>query len=512
MTSSLETPALGSVALVGAGPGDPGLITVRGREYLEACQAVVYDRLAHPRLLELVPESAERVYVGKKPGGHAATQDEIHEHLLRLARRGLRVVRLKGGDPFVFGRGGEEALVLREAGIPYQVVPGVTSGIAALAYAGIPVTQRNMAVGVSFFTGHEAAKSESQIDLSSLSKPGTTGVFYMGRRNLGSIVARLLEMGRSPETPVAMVEWGTHSRQRTLVSTLAAVEADADREAIQAPCITAVGEVVSLRPEMAWFDRRPLFGKKVLVTRARAQASSLVHLLEEAGAEVLEAPTIEIAPPEDSEALARGIARLEEAKWLLFTSQNAVHAWFQALAKAGKDTRALAGLEIVSMGPATTRSLQEHGIQPDWIPEESRAEGVLALLEGKTRPQELVLFPRAQEAREVLPEGLRSWGLEVEILEAYQTRRVDPGPEIEAALRAGEIDWVTWTSASTVENFHAAFSALPEAKELRSVSIGPITSKKARELGYEVTLEAPRARVEALAEVLIQSTQRAPCA
>lgn len=501
----------GTVYLVGAGPGDPGLLTRRGEALLRSCEALVYDRLGTEQLLDLAPPEAVRVYVGKQPGKNAATQDEIHAALLEQARAGRSVVRLKGGDPFVFGRGSEEALVLREAGIPFEVVPGVTSGIAAPAYAGIPVTHRAMAVGVTFFTGHEdPTKGESQLNLDSLARAGTTGVFYMGRKNLPKIAARLMELGRSPDTPVAMIEWGTYPRQRTVTATLGTAAAVAEAEGVRPPVITVVGEVASLRERISWFEDRPLAGRCVAVTRARAQASKLADRLRELGARVLEAPTIRIADPEDPAALREAAAKVGEFSWLVLASPNAAARFFGALGETGADARALAGVRVAVAGRATARALEGYGIRADLVPEPAGAEGLVKALERELSEGDRVLVPRSAIGREELLQGLRDAGATVVAVDAYRTVRVEVPSEIRQAFLDGEVDAVAFASASSVENFHAEL-ADAGAGRYKVAVIGPTTAAKAEELGYAPDVVAEEAHLEGLVAAVVRGLGQ-PCA
>lgn len=499
--SATRTP--GKVWLVGAGPGDPGLLTRKGAAVLARAQALVYDRLVHPELPGLAPKGCRRVFVGKTPGGVQTPQEEIHRILAGLAQEGLEVVRLKGGDPFVFGRGGEEALYLRERGIPFEVVPGVTAGIAAPAYAGIPVTHRAVAVGVSLFTGHEdPMKDESQLDLSGLARPGTTGVFYMGRRALPGIVARLTELGRDPATPAAMIEWGTYPRQRVVEATLGTLLARAEAEAVEPPVITVIGEVAALRRELAWFKPGPLAGRTIAVTRAREQSSELVATLSGLGARVVEAPTIAIAPPEDPAALEAVLGRLSSYAWVLFTSVNGVEKVFEALARLGRDARAFAPVRIGAIGPGTAAALAGRGLVPDLVPSRFQAEGVLEALEGRFAPGDRFLLPRAAVARDVLPETLVARGASVDVVPAYRTACVEPEPEVVELFAEGGVDLVTFTSSSTVENFHRTLGAKAR-RGFKVACIGPITAETATRLGYPPDLVAEESTIPALVEALV---------
>ncbi len=469
-----------TVFLVGAGPGDPGLLTVRAVALIAAADVVLYDRLIPPEALDHARADAELVYVGKQGGGPQMPQGEIDRLLVEHGRSGRRVVRLKGGDPLVFGRGGEEALVLREAGVEFEIVPGVTAGVAAPAYAGIPVTHRELASGVAFITGHEDPdKPESSLDWAALARfPGTL-VFYMGVRALPRIAERLQAEGRPAGEPVAVIERGTLPGQRTLVATLADVAARANEEQIRAPAVTIVGPVVALRDELAWLERRPLHGRTVAVTRARAQASPLAARLRELGAAVIEAPAIRTV------SLRAEIPDLQRYDGLVATSPNGVHELFARLLDSGRDARSLAGLHVAAMGPGTARAFGEHGVAPDTIPERSVAEGLIDALAGV--PLRRVLIARAREGRDVLIEALRDRGAHVDVLALYETLPEPLGADAVAAVKAA--DYVTFTSASTVR--HLLGAAGPDALDgPRLASIGPATSDALRAHDLEPDLEA----------------------
>ena len=506
-----------TVYLVGSGPGDAGLITVRGRELLRRADAVVYDYLAPAELLDEVPAEAERVYVGKKGFSAHVTQGEINELIAAKAREvaergGSCVVRLKGGDPFVFGRGGEEALALAEAGVPFQVVPGVTSGVAAPAYAGIPVTHRTVASTVTFVTGHEdPTKNESAVDwaaLAALAAAGGTLCFYMGMRNLGLVSGRLQERGLPAGFPVALVQWGTTARQRTLVSTLAAVEDDAREAGIGAPAIILVGEAAKLRDELSWFERRPLFARRFAVTRSRSQASGLVARLRELGADVIEFPTIAFAEPDDFGPLDEALARLGDYSWVVFTSVNGVDAFFERL---DGDARSLAGVRVAAIGPATAARLAQHGIVADVVPGEYRGEAVFeAMRDAGSLSGARVLIARAQEAREALPELLCEAGAEVDVVAAYKTvaPNGDGAEELARRLEAGDIDGVTFTSSSTARNLVALLG--DDAVALRNAmlfSIGPITSATLRDLGFDDIVEADEYTIDGLLAAILEENE-----
>ena len=468
----------GTVYLVGAGPGDPGLLTVRAAELIGRADVILHDRLIPPGVLDGARDDAEIVFVGKQGGGEQVPQREIDRLLLDRARAGKDVVRLKGGDPFVFGRGGEEALLCVEAGVPFEVVPGVTAGVAAPAYAGIPVTHRDLASGVAFVTGHEdPAKPGSALDWPAIAAfPGTL-VFYMGVRALPRIAQQLVAGGRPADEPVAVVERGTLPGQRTLLATLADVADRAAAERIRAPAITLVGPVASLREQIAWLERRPLHGRTIAVTRARPQASALAARLRELGATVIEAPAIRTQP------LDAELPDLAAYDLLCVTSPNGAHALFERLAAAGRDARALAGATVAAIGLGTARALAEHGIRADVVPERAVAEGLVEALAGATVTRALVV--RAREGRDVLPDALRERGAAVDVLALYETvaEPLDAG----TASTAAHADYVTFTSASTVRYFLAAAGSLDGP---RIASIGPATSAALRDAGLEPDVEA----------------------
>ncbi|MGZ6999683.1 MAG: uroporphyrinogen-III C-methyltransferase [Acidimicrobiia bacterium] len=467
-----------TVYLVGAGPGDPGLVTVRGAELLGRADVVVYDRLAHPSLLDLAPEAAERIDVGKAPGRVAMDQDGINATLVARGREHEVVVRLKGGDPFVFGRGGEEAEALIDAGIPFEVVPGITSAIAAPAYAGIPVTHRGLSTHVTIVTGHEdPAKGSTDTDWPALARAGGTLVILMGAGRLETIVDLLIEHGRSPDTPVAAVRWGTRPEQSTTRATLSTITA----LGVESPSAIVVGPVAGL--DLAWFETRPLFGRTIVVTRAREQASSLRARLDELGADVIELPSIAIEP------LPLGRPALDRYSWLVFTSANGVDGFFtRGLAEHGLDARALHGLQIAAIGPGTAAALAARGVRADLVPERFVAESLLEAFP-PALSGERVLLARAEVARDVLPEGLERLGYVVDVLPVYRTVTATPDPADLAAVREGRVDALTFTSSSTVANFCSLVGELAEPPP-RIVSIGPITSDAARAHGLRVDAEA----------------------
>jgi uroporphyrinogen III methyltransferase/synthase len=499
------------IYLVGSGPGDPGLFTVKGVRCMEQADAVVYDRLAPEALLAYAKPGAEMIYVGKKPGDdQAMKQDEINRVLVELGRENKTAVRLKGGDPYIFGRGGEEALELIEAGIPFEVVPGVTSGVAAPAYAGIPVTHRNISTSVAFITGHEdPTKGRSDVDWKGIAHGADTLVLYMGVGRLREISAELMDAGRDPETPVAVVRWGTLPEQRTVTGTLVDIAERVEEAKLKPPAITVVGGVVGLRESgLGWYEKRPLFGRRVVVTRARVQAGELSAELEGLGAEVREFPTIEVRPPEDFGPLDGAILSLDSFDWLVFTSVNGVDAFLERLRHHGLDLRAIPrDAKVAAIGPATAGTLERVGLRVDVVPEEFRAEALIEAVAGQSLAGKQVLIPRAKVAREVLPDKLREAGAEVVVPPAYETVPTAEGKDqLARDLEAGLIDCVTFTASSTVDNFVGAFGAEEAARLLagsRVVCIGPITAGTARGHGLRIDAEARKYTIPGLIEAVV---------
>ena len=501
----------GVVHLVGAGPGDPGLLTLKARECIERADVLVYDYLANPAFLEFAREGAEQLYVGKKGGCHTRTQEEINRLIVDLARSGKRVVRLKGGDPFVFGRGGEEAEELAAAGIPFEVVPGVTSAVAVPAYAGIPLTHRDMTATVAFVTGHEdPAKEKSSIRWEQLATGVGTLVFLMGVGNLPNIAERLMAHGRPGGTPVAVIRRGTMSEQQTVTGPLQEISEIVKEKGVKPPAVIVVGEVVSLRETLNWFERRPLFGKRIVVTRARAQASGFLARLDELGADCIQFPTIRVVPPESWGPLDRAIRDLGTYGWVLFTSVNGVRFFFERLEALGKDARALHTARVGAIGPATADALRHQGIRPDLVPDEYRAEAVVEGLGNESLDGVRVLLPRAEKAREVLPEELERRGARVDVIPAYRTVKPDRDTtRVRNMLERGEIDLITFTSSSTVRNFLEMFGG--EEETLRGwmaraavACIGPITAKTAEKLGLTVDVIPPEYTIDSLTEAVVQ--------
>ena len=495
----------GVVYLVGAGPGDPGLLTVRGRELLDGCDAVVYDALANPALLPVADASGRPSLhdVGKRGGSEeSARQEEINALLVKLAREGKHVVRLKGGDPLVFGRGSEEAQALRAASVAFEIVPGVTAGIGAAAYAGIPVTHRGLATSVTFVTGHEdPAQPEGRTDWAALAKAGGTIVLYMGVKTLPRIATALVAGGMSADTPAAAVQWGTHARQRTVVATVGTLADRAAAAGVTAPVITVIGPVVSLREEIAWFERRPLHGARIIVTRAQGRGGRLSDLLTTLGAEVIDAPATAIERVGE-DALRRTVARLNTFQWAVFTSQVAVEALRDALRASGGDSRLLAHVRIGAIGPATADALGAIGLVPDVVPQRFVAEGLLEALSSRSDVRGArVLHVAAEDARDVLQIGLEALGATVETVHAY---RSVPDPEGAAAARAAlassTVDFVVFASAGAVRAFTSAVGSA--ATRAPAACIGPVTAAAARESGLEVAVESEESTIPALAEAI----------
>ena len=497
------------IYLVGSGPGDPGLFTLKGVRCMQEADAVVYDRLAPRALLGYARPEAERIYVGKKPGNPTMSQEEINALLVEKGRARLTVVRLKGGDPYIFGRGGEEALALNEAGVPFEVVPGVTSGVAAPAYAGIPVTHRNVSTSVAFVTGHEdPTKGRPAVDWEKLANGADTLVLYMGVGRLEEISKGLIAAGRRRETPVACVRWGTVPEQRTVTGTLQDIADRVVEAGLKPPAIIVVGDVVALRESgLDFYERRPLFGRRVVVTRARAQAGELSAELERLGAEVYEFPTIEISPPEDFRPLDAAIRELDSFGLIVFTSVNGVEAFLKRLRHHGLDLRALPReAKVAAIGPATAERIEQAGLRVDVVPKEYRAEALIGVLDTGQLAGERILIPRAKVARETLPEGLREAGAEVVVPPSYESVPSTEGKEeLSLLLQTGEIDCVSFTASSTVENFVGAFGVEEAARLLaktRVACIGPITADTARKHGLRVDAEAREYTIPGLVEAV----------
>jgi uroporphyrinogen III methyltransferase/synthase len=500
------------VFLVGAGPGNSGLLTLRAIECLAQADRVVYDRLVPRSFLGHAPATAERICVADLPGNHTERYTSVDEALIAPARQGKRVVRLKGGDPCLFGRAGEEAEALRRAGIPYEIVPGVTSGTAAAAFAGIPLTHRSYASAVAFVTGREnPAKGESALDWNAIARfPGTL-VVYMGLKRIEPTVQVLLDNGKDPDTPAAAIEWGTTGRQRTVEALLRGLPAAVRAADIQSPALIVIGPVVALRPHLAWFEDRPLFSKHVLVTRPRRQAEDLLRRLEKLGAVAYSLPAVDILEPADWAPVDRALLNLSGYDWLVFTSANGVHAFIRRLGHLGLDLRALGNVRLAAIGPSTAEALRGYYLEPDLIPAEYRSESLAAALKGRVAGRR-VLLARADRGRELLREELGAVAVVDQIVVYAQVDAINPDSEVLRRLRDGGIDYVTLTSSNIARAFvHALDSASRaqiEAQRVQLVSISPVTSAIVRELGLPVAAEAKEYTAAGVVEVLIRLAQK----
>jgi len=478
----------GIVYLIGAGPGDPELLTLKGKKFLALAEVIVYDYLVNPELLKFARDGAEIIYVGKTRGHKEMPQREINRLITKKALEGKIVARLKGGDPFIFGRGGEEAVELARHGIRFDVIPGVSSPIGATSYAGIPLTHRDYSSSFAVVTGHKDSKKlKTSLPWEALARIGTV-VFLMGVEMLEQNLKKLVEMGKSPDTPVAIITWGTLPNQSTLTGTLGNIVDLSKEKKISSPSIIVVGDVVNLRNKINWFESKPLFGKTVLVTRARIQAKIFAELLEEEGAQVIEFPTIDVAPLRTSTRIDKAIENLDRYNWLIFTSVNGVTFFFQRLREMQSDVRDLKGIRIAAIGEKTKSEINKMGIKVDLIPQEFRAEGLIELFEKIDVDGSRVLIPRAKIARQILPVKLRKMGASVDVLPVYETKmpeklKID---KLRRLLRNGFIDVITFTSSSTVKNF---FSMIGRDKKIISRStiacIGPITAETIRSFGIE---------------------------
>ncbi len=491
----------GKVFLVGAGPGDPGLITRKGFELISKADVLVYDQLGTASFIGHCRPDCEMIDVGKFAGRHTMPQEKINEILVQKAHEKEIIVRLKGGDPFVFGRGGEELLVLHEAGIEFEVVPGITSAISAPAYAGIPVTHRDCTSSFAVITGHEADKEASAIDWQALAKIGTL-VFLMGVKKLPEIAENLIRAGRSKDTPVAMIQHGTLPIQRTITATLSNIVEAAEAAQIKAPAVTVVGEVVAMREQLQWFENKPLFGKTIVVTRSRHQASSLLSQLKELGANAIEFPTIRIVQHSDSQEIKSFFERIENFSYLVFTSVNGVEGFIEAILKCGSDLRALAGKKIICIGPATAEALLKCGIRADHIPETFVAEAIIPWFEGREKGP--VAFLRAEKAREVLPEALKKMGFPVEIISVYHTEyESTDASEVIELVQNGKVDLVTFTSSSTVDGF-ARMTGQINPDSVPAAVIGPVTEETARSYGYPIKCTAEEFTIPGLIAAMLK--------
>jgi uroporphyrinogen III methyltransferase / synthase len=493
----------GKCFLVGAGPGDLGLVTLRAKQCIEHADVLVYDYLCNPEMLKWAPPTAEIIFAGKKAGEHTLKQDEINALLVEKARAGKRVVRLKGGDPFLFGRGGEEALALTAAKISFEIVPGVSSAIAAPAYAGIPLTYREKNSHVTFFTGHQdPTKGKSSVDFEALARLGGTQVMLMGIERLETITREMIAHGTRSDLPVALIRWATTGRQQTLVGTLCDIAKQAREENFAAPAVAVFGEVISLREKLNWFEDKELSGKRIVVTRTRPQAGALSEQLRVLGADVLELPTIKIEPPTNLRAFAELVQDAHAYDWIVFSSPNGVTAFFELFFKLYDDAREIGGARIAAMGPATAQRVKDFHLHVDLEPEEFVAEGLVRAFQKEGNIENLrILLARAEQARDVLPKQLSSLGAIVD--EGFAYRTVAETRDITGARRRlmeEGADLITFTSSSTVENFLALGLEWP--KRMQIASIGPITSKTARDRGLQVDVEARRHDIPGLVDAI----------
>ncbi|WP_090820296.1 uroporphyrinogen-III C-methyltransferase [Paenibacillus sp. yr247] len=501
----------GRVYLVGAGPGDPKLISVRGMEAIQKADVVVYDRLANPRLLKHRKPEAELIFVGKLPDKHILKQEEINQLLVDLALQGKVVTRLKGGDPSVFGRVGEEAELLADNGVTFDIIPGITSSIAVPTYAGIPVTHRDFTSSVAIITGHEYPnKTYSSLDWEHLAKAIGTMVFLMGVANLEQICRELIRCGKPSEMPVALVRWGTWADQATITGTLADITEKVRQADFKSPAVIIVGEVVKLREKLAWVEKKPLFGRRVLVTRARNQASELVDLIDDMGGEAVEFPVIRIQPPsrpEAVQALDQALDELHEFDWILLTSVNGVDYFFNKLREKGIDVRRMGNARIAAVGPKTAEALAERGIIADILPAKYQGEGILQAIQSDLKAGQKVLLPTADLARDYLPAKLRELGLQVTQVDVYENvLTTEDGEEIIHLLQNQSIHIITFTSSSTVTNLLEALRKLGVKDPLSLLHgveiacIGPQTAETVRQCGLPITYMAEEATVASLVQ------------
>jgi uroporphyrinogen III methyltransferase/synthase len=499
----------GKVFLVGAGPGDPALITIKGKECIEKADVIIYDYLASPELLKFAGKNAEKIFVGKQSGCHTVTQEKINELIVKKAQTGLIVTRLKGGDPFIFGRGGEEAEALIDANIAYEIVPGVTSAIAAPAYAGIPLTHRKFTSTLAFVTGHEdPEKNESGIDWESLAKGIGTIVFLMGVKNLHKIVEKLVKYGRKADTPVAIIRWGSTPIQFTISGTLENIVEKAKTSGIKPPAVIVVGQVVTFREKMKWFENRPLMGKHILVTRSREQSGELVKLLSGLGAACLECPLIKVVPIEENPPLDQCIEILSSYDWIIFTSVNGVDFFFEALfSKQGKDVRSLNHLKTAAIGPATQKRMFDFGVKSDMVPKTYTAESIAEAFLGENIKGKKILLPRAKQARAVIPEELTNMGACVDDVAVYCTEPDEENADLLLSrLRDKRVDMVTFTSSSTVKNFYSIIHVHDIDLLMNGVvvaCIGPVTAETAIKLGFNVDIISEESTIHGLCDAIV---------
>lgn len=497
---------MGKIYIIGAGPGDPGLMTVRGLQCLREATVVLYDYLVSDELLSHTRENARLIYVGKKGGHHTIPQNELNKLLVKEAKSGNVVARLKGGDPFIFGRGGEEAEIFSKEGIPFEVVPGVTSAVAVPAYAGIPLTHRDYTSAVAFVTGHEdPTKGKSDIDWERISVIGTV-VFLMGVKNLRHIVENLVGNGRDSETPAALIRWGTTADQETLTGTLRNIVGIAEEKNFSPPAIFVVGNVVNLREYLNWFETKPLFGKGVVITRPVEQAGEFADILRRAGARVIYFPTIKIVPPENFDDLDRAIDNIEKYHWIVFTSVNGVRFFFKRLDDLNKDIRGLKGIRICAIGPATAAAVEHYGIRIDIIPDDYISEAVLKKFKEQKIRDKNFLLPRAEIASDVIPEGLSKLGANVDVAVAYRTVSSEKDrTELYELIEQNKVDVITFTSPSTAINFiNIMGEDIHLTENLKIACIGPVTAATAEKLGFKVDIMPETYTVSGLVDALIE--------
>ncbi len=496
----------GKVYIIGAGPGDPGLITVKGLKCLKEADVVIYDYLVHEEIVSQARESARLIYAGKKGGAHTIPQEEINRLLVKEAKDGHTVARLKGGDPFIFGRGGEEAEILARSDIFFEIIPGVTSAVAVPAYAGIPLTYRGYTSTLAFVTGHEdPTKEESDIDWKTLAGIGTL-VFLMGVKNLHQIAANLMVYGKEGDTPAALIRWGTTEDQETLTGTLSDIARKSEYRQFSPPSILVVGSVVNLRDALNWFETKSLFGRGIVITRPEAQAEEFAGLLHDQGARVIHFPTIKIVPPEDFRELDQAVGLLSQYQWIIFTSANGVGLFLKRLHELGRDLRDLKDIRICAIGPATAATIEKLGIRVDVVPEEFISEGVVKEFERLNLKGSRILLPRAEKARDVIPEGLTKLGAKVDVVTAYRT--VNSGrdkSELENFIRGGKVDVITFTSPSTVTNFMEIMGkGFVVPPTIKIACIGPVTSAAVKKAGLPVDIIQERYTIPGLVETLAE--------
>ncbi len=491
--------------LVGAGPGDLGLVTLKAKECIEKAEVLVYDALSSPELLAWAPEGCEKIYAGKRAAAHAIAQDQINDLIVEKTQAGKVVVRLKGGDPMIFGRGGEEAAELAQEGVPFEIVPGISSTIGGPCYAGIPVTHRDHCSQLTIFTGHEdPTKPGSSIDYEQIAKAPGTKVFVMGVARMREITSELITAGALPDTPIALTRWATTSRQKTLVGTLKTIADLVEETGFKSPAVAVIGDVVKEREVISWFEKRPLFGKRVVVTRTREQAGVLSQKLMALGADVIEIPTIKIDPPKDVSEFCESVRAVHTYDWLVFTSPNGVEKFFEQFYKEYRDARSIGGVKIAAIGPSTAKKIAEYRFTIDLLPEKYVAEGLVSAFEKLQIENQTVLWVKAEESRSVVSAGLTKLGAIVDECVSYQTVPATDDPTgAQERLKEEGADYITFTSGSTVENFFALGLDWPEG--CQAVSIGPITSKELMKNLKQPYLEAKQSDIAGLVDVILNN-------